>query len=348
MDSGNKARPPTMIERRMVNNGSPVYGQYGQQRGYAQPPSPGPFAAYAPQAPARSFTPGQVVSPPPSATSAAPFFSPQAYDGQAQMLPSPTVSAIGHYDSAYDDRGELVRKPSAAYAPAGTTLARQPSLGNPAPAPAVVAPPVPGVQDLHYVDLDRSSVTPFQAAQYAEISRRLNDPVSHGPSQLRIINETPLPSPTFPDVKKGAEAALPESENGHDPSFIAVSPFADSAAAPPVPEKEVVHEEMEEIDVGRLDTPSPAFIEHERIASLPPVLPERPFSSITMSDFPMPSATASSPLASKPVVSAETIPAATMSTVGPSMPVPAPLPVQNKRPDTVYTLYDPEDAYGGI
>lgn len=230
---GFNPRPPTMIERHIAN-GTPVSSMHGSQNGYAA--YPGDYGVQYNNSngyQASGFQPGQIVNSP------NPFYSaPYGESGPAPSSP---------YDSSF------ARHPSqAAY------LSRAPSAaanGNLGAAP-----------DSHYVDLSRSSVTPFQAAQYEEINHRLN-------------------SPTLGAV----------SEDGHEQS-----PFSDPAQG--------------------VSPPSRA-----RVASKPPSLPE-------VSAGPM------SPMHDefRGTRAPDAPPAAYVASGG------------NKRPDTVYTLYDDEDAYGGI
>ena len=170
------------------------------------------------------FNAGQALPMPPPAWapvtphSSQPFFAPM---GESPMA-SPVTPA--HYDSAYDAVGRLVRQNSnGAYlerssstggnslgsptspTPSGT-LSRQPSINPAIPlllqpgasralsrepslsSPSTTTPPtqleVPA--EAHYVDLSRASVSPFQAAQYAEISEH-----------LQTEPPVPLPSPIF-------------------------------------------------------------------------------------------------------------------------------------------------------
>lgn len=115
--------------------------------------------------------------------------------------------------------------------------------------------------------------------------------------------------------------------------------------------------------------PSPAFSSSTRITSTPPVLPEihiqqRAFSPVSM-EFPLvpnPSRPAPAP---SPLASSYTLPAPPADAHITDKPAQQPKISQmvvdsaaaqlrpqkdepTKRPDTVYTMYDDEDAYGGI
>jgi len=192
-----------------------------------------------------SFQPGQVINNP--------FSRPYGDSPMGSPVPAPL------YNQGYNPRVDFARQPSQA-----TYMSRQPSL----PAPAG-----DNVNDSKYVDLTRSSVTPFQAAQYEEISRQLD--VTNPSSVLEAVTEE-------------------ESRSG--PPFA--SPISSSSPA--------------------------------HISSVPPSLPN-------VSDGPM-----------SPVNSGFNPSAKALSSLAQSIDTPAYVPTQGKRPDTVYTLYDDEDAYGGI
>ena len=170
-------------------------------------------------------------------------------------------------------------------------LSRQLPASGPAPVDA-------GSQ---YVDLSRSSVTPFQAAQYEEIHRHLNMP------------------PPAPVLGSLSEEEYPQRE----PVPKGPSPFAD-------PSEDV------------LPPPSPVHSNRSRIDSSPPRLPElNPPMSPVYGLHPAPAEAPNKRTDASPA----DIPAA---------PAPAhiartnPTNPNQKRPDTVYTIYDDEDAYGGI
>lgn len=250
-------RPPTMIERRM--NSTPVSGMGSNNYGPA--PIHGGYNEYSVGYNQPGFVPGQFI----------PHRQPYA----DHPLPAPPMSPP--MSANHGDFG--VEHSQSAY------LSRQPPTNGPAPA----------ANSGHYVDLSRSSVTPFQAAQYEEIQRRLNMP------------------PPEPVLGSLAEEEYPKQE----PTPKGPSPFADPS------------EDM-------LPPPSPVHSNRSRIDSVPPRLPEL--------NPPMSPVYALHP-GQQPEVSAANLPAtpapAHMSRLNPS--------AQNqKRPDTVYTIYDDEDAYGGI
>lgn len=351
---GSTPRPPTMIERKMAN--TPVSYDipamahpYGYAGAYGQP----------------SFSPGQIITPgpytPTTVNSANPFFAPYG----ESPIGSPV--SVAPYDSAYNEQGQFVsRQPSN-----GSTaiLSRQPSS---AAVPA--SQPAEGAQ---YVDLSRSSVTPFQAAQYAEISRRLNTnpPEALPASQVAEVAEelaehdepapVPIPKPVEP-LELQPSISFDESQHltvqptPRESSFPE-SPFADPTMS--------FHEDQLEHAPERdsfPQPPSPTFSSSSRVTSKPPTLPEiqiqqRPFSPVSL-DFPLVPSTpraVPSPLAStfsmpSPPPDAH-FPESPAAAAAPAAAAPAPVPrsqvtpvPMSKRPDTVYTLYDEEDAYAGI
>jgi hypothetical protein len=170
-------------------------------------------------------------------------------------------------------------------------LSRQPSTNGPTTMD----------HNANYVDLSRSSVTPYQAAQYEEIQRRLNMP------------------PPAPILGSLAEEEYPQKA----PIPKGPSPFAD-------PSEDV------------LPPPSPVHSNRSRVDSNPPRLPEL--------NPPMSPVYALRPIPAE-VPSRQTEPSAADL---PSIPTPAhvtrpnPSTPHQKRPDTVYTIYDDEDAYAGI
>lgn len=105
------------------------------------------------------------------------------YGGYGSFGPGEIVQpAYGQPVMGYGESGQLARQPSNA-----AFLTRQPTAAGRG------ATLSPGDNDPHYVDLNRSSVTPFQAAQYADISRRLN--AMDNPRGSDDLHRAPLPSP---------------------------------------------------------------------------------------------------------------------------------------------------------
>jgi hypothetical protein len=215
------------------------------------------------------FTPGQVIS----------HHQPHA-DPRMQGFPmSPPMSppmSVNHGDFG---------------AAQSSYLSRQPPTNGPAPVD----------HSAGYVDLSRSSVTPYQAAQYEEIHRRLNMP------------------PPEPVLGSLAEEEYPPRE----PISKGPSPFAD-------PSEDV------------LPSPSPVHSNLSRVDSTPPRLPElNPPMTPVYGLFPIPAEVPHKQIeVSSPNLPAAPAPAH-VARPNPSIP-------NQKRPDTVYTIYDDEDAYGGI
>ena len=170
---GRGPRPPTMIERHNQNMATfaaipTTYQSTGNSYGSANP-----FNDYSAQS-SPSFSPGTYVpnsamSPPPMAhyANAAPYYNPVM---QSPVGSPDTVTSYG--GAAYDAHGNLVRSPSNAAAP---MLSRNNSVLHPDENPDY---------------LTRASVTPFQAAQYAAISKQLNIPPPQPLQQVSEAEET--------------------------------------------------------------------------------------------------------------------------------------------------------------
>ena len=258
-------RPPSMIERRM--NTTPVSnmgsGNYG----------PGPAYGghdYNAGYNHPGFAPGQVISHHPYAEPRLP--------GSPMSPPMPSPMSVNHTDLGAEQS-------QSAY------LSRQPSTNS----------PLPMDNNPDYVELSRSSVTPFQAAQYEDIQRRLNMP------------------PPAPVLGSLAEEEYPPQE----PTPKGPSPFADPSG-----------------DV--LPPPSPVHSNRTRVDSNPPKLPElnppmSPVYALRPVPAEVPSKQTETSTADLPAVPAP----AHITRTNPSAP-------NQKRPDTVYTIYDDEDAYAGI
>ena len=338
-------RPPTMIERHNRSfmpsrqpNMPNMYPNhpYGTGSGYGA-------TEYA----HNSFSPGQVVTP----TSANPFFSPYAQD----VMGSPVSSTVPEYHDAPRSGNPafppqaLTREPSMGM-DHQVAVARQNSVTGGPFNPVVSAP---DAADPHYTDLSRSSVTPFQAAQYAEITEKLGAPM---PSVLSAVPEEPqsAASDNMP-VSSHDEGSSTQARNMHTESE---SPFTDAVAV-----QQPVDDELDD----DLPLPSPTAFQQTRIPSLPPTLPEirvpeRSFSPVASLEFPVPLSVHNTPSpfsmefsdvrGPPPTVSNyKSSPLATSTTVQAEATV---IPREPKseaastRPDTVYTLYDEEDAYGGM
>ncbi|KAH0836841.1 hypothetical protein J3R83DRAFT_8626 [Lanmaoa asiatica] len=192
-------RPPTMIER---HNASPAlaaqggagqnfYGNYG---GHGQQP---------PYAPPEMI---QSADSPPTQAYGAP---PMGYASYPQQQMARQPSNVGY--TGYDSQQQLTRQPSNV-----EYLTRQPSsvVGYTPPAP-------PGSVDpnAHYIDLNRSSVSPYQAAQYADISRQLGTTQSGPiPHEVPELSDDPLPSPFDDPVEDECSARCHLSSCSPEPS----------------------------------------------------------------------------------------------------------------------------------
>lgn len=372
---GFNPRPPSMIERRFA---SPA-PTFGMQQGV---PSPhfynnnslgNEYAAADPYGQHPSFGPGQImnnVSP----HSAQPVHQNPGY-GQSPFSPGASpVSSIGPYNQGYNGRQDvapaLTRQSSA-----GTQLTRQGSGGshgyqsyNPVPGPApqavdysapvvLASQPRGGPSSSEYVDLNRMSVTPFQAAQYAEISQKLNTEVPNGmvtPAVAKYVQHTeehnlsanegyspfadPIPESLIP------ARAPHDSLLGQDVDRPVSSVSADSRSI-----VSVTH------DLNFPAPPSPALTvaSRFRVDSSPPTLPEINVESRADSSFgggisnglrfpAPPSGLSSSFTIPSPSAEHESAPVASPVAVAAESESSAKQPM---RPETVY---DPQDAYGGI
>lgn len=297
----NPPPPPSMMEQRQQTPVSaPAWGYaesyYGNNvAGY------GAYSQYEGQYP--SYAPGQVFnspSPPPTATSAQPLAAASAaYYGQnpispASSMPSPYEQSVvapvltRQASNNSVERQNVTETPEmtrqAADAPY-STLTRQPSMKS------TQIPPD------DYVDLDRSSVSPFQAAQYAEISRRLNaeplpgtiSPALTSPAQLFAAQQKDLP-PVPPPPVTDHETATPTGP--------VTSPFNDPE--PPTPASASVQ------SVPPSPKPEPKL---EPIPVTPPAPLAAPLPVVTIMQMPGPPPPPSPPLSSAPNVQTLHVPA---------------------------------------
>lgn len=344
------ARPPTMIEQKLNHNPAsyappmPAH-PYGYGVGYNQP----------------SFSPGQVYTPT-SPNSANPFFSP--YDHSPMAYPM-------HQEAFYDGQGNVISAHPSMVS-STVVVSRRGSAGSNKPLPDIAV-------EGEYVDMSRSSVTPFQAAQYADISRHLNVappqglPLTPVSEEHDHVPETPLPETPLPDVSVSSHAAAALEFQGQHlavESTVHENAFPESPFADPVMAEQQQQRLSQRQSTNSVLQPPPAALASSpkaRITSIPPMLPEltlqeRSFSPVVM-DFPVPPSTIgrpepqTSPLASPPVVSSPSLPSPPPNvhlpdapapprarTSEPAVPTPKEVPA-TKRPETVY---DDEDAYGGI
>ena len=333
---GGGPRPPTMIERHMNSTPSllsrqptmpDMYSNNGYGNGYG-----------ATEYGQSSFYPGDIVTP----TSANPFVSPYTQD----IMVSPVSSNVPEYH---------VHPPSPVVPPLALTRR---SSNNTGQAAVVRQNSIPGgphspmvsssrATDSQYVELSRSSVTPSQGMQYAEIAEQLHAPMS---SVFAGVPAGPRDAPeSRTDVAQQDEDAPNES------------PFADSGAEPQF--VDASHESDIEVPL-----PTPIMFQQTRITSTPPTLPEirvpeRSFSPVASLEFPVPLSARESPspfsvefsdVRSPPPAGLKfTSSPLASSTYGEAEPTTIPNEPKaeaesRKRPDTVYTIYDEEDAYGGF
>lgn len=189
-------RPPTMIERHNASPALAAQSGYGGQNFY------GSYGGYGQQSPYPPLEMVQSSGSPPQQAYGAPPMGYAGYDDlRQQVARQPSNVGYAEYDSQ-----QLARQPSSAH-----YLTRQPSSA-PGYAPPSV-PPSSRDPNAHYIDLNRSSVSPYQAVQYADISRQLGtaDPNDEVPHESQELPDGPLPSP-FDDP---AEATIVPDATSH-------------------------------------------------------------------------------------------------------------------------------------
>lgn len=339
MGSGSP-RPPTMIERHL--NRAPTTPTY--QTPSNMYPNDGYGAGYgATQYGQPSFSPGDVVSP----TSANPFISPYAQD----VMTSPVSSNVPDYHDMPSPGNPALPPSALTRQPSGqAAVVRQNSVTGGSYSPTDTSP---NATDPHYVDLSRSSVTPFQAAQYAEISEKLREPMS---SVMVFPPVVPRDDDASSDRTLIPHTDLPP----RDQNVPTESPFVDPGS------KHLDTDASHELDT-EVPLPTPILVEHTRVTSRPPTLPEiqvpeRSFSPVASLEFPIPLSARETPSPfSVEFSDTRTPPPAglkyknsPLATSSPTQSQPAvtlrgpKTEAELSRRDTVYTLYDEEDAYGGI
>lgn len=405
---GYNSPPPQMIERSAASP-APTFGtQYGRpghahenthaRPQYAQYANSPISANYGVNQSYPSFTPGHIVSP-------HPIYTPQSSMEQYSAAPAAPYPV-------------LTRQTSASSAGSGGPFATpSPSVHGQANMSMGANMRRESLPAGDYVDLSRSSVSPFQAAQYVEISRRLNAEVPSGLATAALERELPpLPPPKSPLEHNTGPGALPFADPMSAPSTpgaqyaidrremnnYAPAPLLTAAAS----SRRTSTDSFGTSEAGHaLEFPSPpmpaalvpAAATRYRIDSTPPMLPElnvsrgsvgslspafgsmhvggrdsgmlTPGVGLDMSSFPM----TPSPLASSFGLPRSPLPAATSMTAVPSVSTPlfpttpissasddtfiqappTPRPASATFPDpknrtTTFSMYDPEDAYGGI
>lgn len=202
----------------------PYYGE--AEPGY------GTFSQYQEQYP--PYAAGQVSnsnSPPPTATTAQPMLP--AHHAQNPFSPTSSVPSLSESPVTPFLTRQISNNTKDTHSPAQSppmtrqvTVAPYPSLER---RPSTRSTQIPADD---YVDLNRSSVSPFQAAQYAEISRRLNSLPSPGesslasPAQLYATQQKDLPPvPPAPAAQNATISAGPAASPFRDPEPVAQVPI---------------------------------------------------------------------------------------------------------------------------
>jgi len=185
---------------------------------------------------------------------------------------------------------------------------------------------------------------------YAEIAEKLHTPM---PSVFAAVTAGP-----HDDTRENRMLTPHTDLPPRDEDAPKESPFADS-----VPEHQVV-DASRELDI-EVPLPTPIMFQETRISSTPPSLPEirvpqRSFSPVASFEFPVPLSARESPSpfsiefsdVRSPPPAGLMFTSSPLATSTPTQAEPTTIPREEsehrKRPDTVYTLYDEEDAYGGI
>lgn len=331
-----------MIERRLNSTPSSLsrqppmpnmYPNNGYGNGYGASESVQP-----------SFYPGDIVTP----TSSNPFISPYTQD----VLASPVSSSVPDYHvaphlSPVAPPEVLTRSPSSANR---ATVIRQNSIPGGPHSPMVSSP---NDTDPQYVELSRSSVIPSQGMQYAETNKNLH---------------APIPSVMAPVPEESRDYATPNRilSPNTDPSPRYEDAPKESADVDSGTEHQVVNASRE-LDI-EVPLPTPIMFEQTRISSNPPTLPEirvpeRSFSPVASLELHVPLSARESPSPfSVEFSNMRTPPPAGLKFASSPLATSSPKSVEtmdiphdqtaeaksSKRPDTVYTLYGEEDAYGGI
>jgi hypothetical protein len=363
-------RPPSMLERSAVQPSfapsfAPQPDMYmdhnnmgmHNQGGWAQGPSYGHYAPGAqmnggyPMANTPSFSPGEVVFNSPH--------SPPATAGPAHhgfFVPGPGAGAYGAARGGMDAYGH----PNPGESLPGTPTKPYGSLvdAHASPLQRKDSQTLPSQEreSAFYTDMDRASVTPFQARQYSEIQSRLEQIPAPAP-----------PMPAMPAMSASSMSAVSEKQRlaVQNQENDTLSPF-DDAAAPAysldVSQDQYQSHQEEATHEVDLEEPTPAFAaQHQRIDSKPPTLPElapRPFSpvSIETHEYSFTLHPGSSGANGPQSAVSEGFPTTPLPPQTPSAaehkfesqqatPVARAVPTVTVRPETVY---DTEDAYDGI
>ncbi|KAF9454461.1 hypothetical protein P691DRAFT_754692 [Macrolepiota fuliginosa MF-IS2] len=266
--------------------GHGAYGRYeGQYADYANLTPPLPTAKSTPVSAHYGQNP---ISP------ASPMPSPYVQPGMAPVLTRQASGSTTERHSA-TEASEIVRQEVNAPYP---TLVRQNTTRS------VQIP----VDD--YVDLARSSVSPFQAAQYMEISRQLNaqppletlEPSPTSPAQLYVTQQKDLPpvppraivqetvAPMAPAAFQPTQPTSPRLRTESEPVAPPIAEPAPAIVAPPSPGSSMLNPQTLHVQDFSTDSfsltqeselefpvpPSPAisYSSRYRVESIPPSLPE--------------------------------------------------------------------------
>ncbi|KAK0436889.1 hypothetical protein EV421DRAFT_1907667 [Armillaria borealis] len=383
-------RPPSMLERR--NHPMSFGTQYG---------APGPIHA-PPERSQMRYDMGmdRGYSSPPAANSANPLFAPAMYR-QADATPraSPVPTDTPQYVYTYDlDDGPL---PSPVYGLGGPTIPpsasvnrasgntvsrdissvvtyeqsdHRPSMASSTPRQSL---PLPAND---YIDVTRSSVTPFQAAQYVEIANRLATEVPQGldtPALNEYVHSRDTSLATIgsvtPPVVPPKDSHYSQASN----STRSQSPKRTSG------QSQASVDIMKDLEFPAPPSPVLSTSSRYRVDSTPPTLPEIAIDRGSVSQYSLPSSyrdsTSSIPQYSPFPGSGSGFPSGVSQTITvggklgpqsrfpttpsplgnsfvmtenrnqfPSSPTPSSPTIPVAKVQRPETIYDAEDAYGGI
>lgn len=340
--------PPVMTERKqLVSPLSPHYDRYsnvtsgvgGNHEGYFVPTQAlNPICTSVPHSPSTFATAGH------SSTSGQSSTPPSTFVTRQQPSPRRTSRPASGNDPGAANGFTFPRRQDSSSRP---NTGGSGSEKNRTPPPKLNLDQ-PLVQN-DYVDLSRSSVSPFQAAQYEEISRKLNSEVPRGLAEDQVNRIVITPSPTETTEHYPDAPPLPPKSPFEDPESTRESlrdSIRESYSSGQSVSIRIRTPELQDFPVP--PSPAPTATSRYRIDSLPPILPELNLDLIKSSSF-LPNRRSlvpkyqSSPLASPAMAAeeaarrAESKGESTTGTLAKSPSV--------KRPETVY---NPNDAYGGI
>ncbi|KAF5361775.1 hypothetical protein D9756_002169 [Leucocoprinus leucothites] len=271
----NPPPPPPMMQQHQVPLSASAWG-YAESYHGSDPAGHGVPNQF--QDPHPSYSPGHVFNsnlPSPTVTSAPTFVTAPAIPyGQNPLAPAPLSSP---YEQSVASVPVLTRQPSnnstereiLAQSPS-TIVAPYPTLTR---QPTVRTTQVPADD---YVDLSRSSVSPFQAAQYAEISRRLNSP--------------PVPDATSPTIVSPAQIYATQQKD-LPPVSPAGSPFSDPEPPSPASTQSIKDTPASESVATPIFTPIPQLA-----SPSPSAVSAEPVPAVQASASPPPSAVSAEPV----------------------------------------------------